>query len=912
MNTNNMTPEKQQKLHFNFIFRFVFITILLATFSFSNLFGQATTTKNAGNWNSNGRWTSFPTSTSDVTIAHNISLDINTTINSLIVNSGSTLTINNTQTLTINGGITNNGTILFSGTGGIVLGGNLINNSTFTPGTGTITFNSNTAAQSITGTVSFYNLTISNTHASGVSINNTTGVSNNLTVNNSSKFMIGAQTLNAANISNSGTLEGGSGTINATGNFTNNGTFTAGTGTVVLNGTSAQSIGGTTNPTSFNNLTIGNSTGVTLNQNISINNALSFTTSASTLNVSSSTLTTNNLTIGGTLNITTGTIANTGNLTNNGTLSFSGSGSLNTTGNLVNNTGKTITAGSSTINLTGNFTNNGTFTPGTGTVTLNGTSAQLIGGATSPTNFYKLTLNNSIAAVKLASGFQANITNELTINSGATLDIEPGRFVNAQKITNNAGTAGLIIRANSDAAGGTLVFNNIFSEPVQGTVEFYSKAFYDANGPTGSKYKWQFFGIPLRSLATANPTFNGSFVRKYSESAISPTPTWSTLTNSSSLQSFTGYQITQAEAKTITFAGTLENSDKTIDITYTIGAVNPGQHVLANPYTAAIDIKQISFGAEMDSAVYFYNTGSRADWEQYSSSGSNPGQYLTVPRGTAGSGGLPGSIPSMQGFLVKTKGSNPSTISIPYSSVAVKNVEQLRVKSNNNEKIYSIINVNGSRFNDKMWLFSEPGKSRGYDNGWDGRKVFGSAVFPQIFAAEHDGNYQVNTVEDINNTLLGFRAGEDLSYTLTFNHSNTELKYQQITLTDLLTQQTVDITEDGSKYAFVHNPAFTGARFRINSTSINSEEDDTEDDTVTEVQPEKDFKVYYSSGNLIVNNPADVAGTVYLYDLKNQAVKVFNFGGKSVSHFPVQLPPGVYLAKASAGKLKHNLNFIIK
>jgi hypothetical protein len=593
------------------------------------------------------------------------------------------------------------------------------------------------------------------------------------------------------------------------------------------------------------------------------------------------------------------TISSNTNLVINNTLTL--------TGSLVNN--GTITFGASgQIIQSGNFTNNGTFTAGTGTVTLNGTTEQLIGGTTNPTSFYNLTIANT-AGVKLAASFRANITNNLTINSEALLDIEPGRFVNAQKIVNNAEASGLIIRASASNAGGTLIFNNIESEDVQGTVEMYTKAYRDVN--SSPQYKWQFFGIPLRTLATANPTFNGSFVRRHNEAGTG-SAVWVPLTNSSPLTTFSGYQITQADAKTIIFTGTLENRDRTIDIAYTSGATNPGQHVLANSYTAAIDIKQISFGTEMDSAVYFYNTGSRSDWEQYSSSGNNPGQYLTVPRGTAGSGGLPGSIPSMQGFLVRTKGSNPSTISIPYSSVAVKNAEQLRVKSNNNEKIFSIINVNGSRFNDKMWLFSEPGKSRGYDNGWDGRKVFGSAAFPQIFAAEHDGNYQVNTVDDINNTLLGFRAGEDLSYTLTFNHSNTELKYQQITLTDLLTQQTVDITEDGSQYAFVHDPAFVGARFRINSTNINSDEDDTEDDTETEVQPEKDFKVYYSSGNLIVNNPADVAGSVYLYDLKNQAVKVFSFGGKSISQFPVQLPTGVYLAKASAGKLKHNLNFIIK
>jgi hypothetical protein len=158
--------------------------------------------------------------------------------------------------------------------------------------------------------------------------------------------------------------------------------------------------------------------------------------------------------------------------------------------------------------------------------------------------------------------------------------------------------------------------------------------------------------------------------------------------------------------------------------------------------------------------------------------------------------------------------------------------------------------------------------------------------------------------------MIGFRAGEDTQYTIRFEHTNSDLKYQQITLTDLATLQTVDVTESGSEYTFVHDPAFTGARFRINATNIINPDDDEE--PVVAEEPGKDFKVYYNSGNLVVNNPADDAGVVYLYDLKNQAVRVFNFGGNSINHFALNLPPGVYLAKAAAGKLKKNTNIIVR
>ena len=51
--------------------------------------------------------------------------------------------------------------------------------------------------------------------------------------------------------------------MNLAGNFTNNATFTHNSGTVNFNGTAAQTIGGTVT-TTFNNLTINNTAGVSL------------------------------------------------------------------------------------------------------------------------------------------------------------------------------------------------------------------------------------------------------------------------------------------------------------------------------------------------------------------------------------------------------------------------------------------------------------------------------------------------------------------------------------------------------------------------------------------------------------------------------------------------------------------------
>ena len=84
-------------------------------------------------------------------------------------------------------------------------------------------------------------------------------------------------TLNSLTIS-AGTLKSTSGTMSLRGNFSNSGTFTHNDGTVNFNGTSAQTIGGSTAPT-FYDLTIANFNGVTLvgSTNVTVNNTLTFT-----------------------------------------------------------------------------------------------------------------------------------------------------------------------------------------------------------------------------------------------------------------------------------------------------------------------------------------------------------------------------------------------------------------------------------------------------------------------------------------------------------------------------------------------------------------------------------------------------------------------------------------------------------
>ena len=117
---------------------------------------------------------------------------------------------------------------------------------------------------------------------------------NHLTVNsaNATARLSAALTANGNINIVAGALDANNLNLTIGGNWTNSGTFTADTGTVTFNGTSTQTIGGSST-TTFNNLTINNSAGVTLSTDTTVNGTLALTsgdltTGSNTLTMGSS------------------------------------------------------------------------------------------------------------------------------------------------------------------------------------------------------------------------------------------------------------------------------------------------------------------------------------------------------------------------------------------------------------------------------------------------------------------------------------------------------------------------------------------------------------------------------------------------------------------------------------------------
>ena len=261
---------------------------------------------------------------------------------------GGTLTMSGTtKTITGTGFVFSNfvasGTI--SANNSIEITGNLTSSNSFTAA-GVVTLSGATKTISGAGSVSFASLTVTGSVTSSINV----GVSATLNV--------------------SGSLSASAGTFTFSGSSTLNGT--ASLFTVIVSGTTFK-----------------------LNTNAILGIANTFTISAGSFDVASTTPNTVYYNGAGSQNITATTYDNL-SLATGGTKSLSGATTVN---NIVSIEANGIFDGATnTLTVKGNWVNNGTFTPSTSTVAFTGTANTFIIGATT---FNAVTVNKSISAATL-------------------------------------------------------------------------------------------------------------------------------------------------------------------------------------------------------------------------------------------------------------------------------------------------------------------------------------------------------------------------------------------------------------------------------------------------------------------------------------------------------------------------------
>lgn len=501
---------------------------------------------------------------------------------------------------------------------------------------------------------------------------------------------------------------------------------------------------------------------------------------------------------------------------------------------------------------------------------------------------------------------------KLVVNPGGSLTITGQIYTDGENK--------ILIQASDSVKNGSLILSDTTTVPLA-TVEMWSKGWIGNETNLNEKYRWQFFGIPVQSLP-ASPTFNGSYVRKYNETKQTNEPgqQWESLEDASIMQPFEGYEITQSVPRKYSISGMLVKNDFSRVLTVSNNSYYRGQHILANPYTAAIKISEMHFGEGLNQTVYIYNTGSFANWANapgdsgtivVENADAAPGQYTAIPQNL--SFVLGEEIPSMQGFLVKVLNpANPTqytdlqrTLSFNYSDVITSNTTKQRSLRKNIEnetsKTYMTITMNSANYTDKVWLFVEENCTSSFDNGWDGIKIEGSGLYAELTALEDDKNkYQISSKNDIDGTYLAFNPGtEDTEYALTFSNFNISAHYETVYLLDLETYTVTDIT-DNTTYYFNTGSYNLEKRFKIITKPVLSDED-------------YEIKVFVENGTLYLHNFGSTAKDVILYDITGRSVKNIKAIANSISLGAYALPVGVYIISYTSDNLtKENIKTIVQ
>ena len=278
------------------------------------------------------------------------------------------------------------------------------------------------------------------------------------------------------------------------------------------------------------------------------------------------------------------------------------------------------------------------------------------------------------------------------------------------------------------------------------------------------------------------------------------------------------------------------------------GTAKPNnENLLANSWMAPIKISAMESTdfTNTEATVYIFNSTSAS---AYTSLASN---YSSYTPGTAGDA----IIPAMQSFSVFTNAAGGSSVALDYNKIVYQpalsgtvpgpNRAPRLVVAEEANKIRLFVHAE-SGYGDQLYMWERSDFSEAFENGWDGHKLFGESIAPQLFALSPDGDLAINCIPTFEGVQMGFKAGEqDNSYTFTFEYSD---EAQPLYLLDINTNTYTQITSDTS-YSFTTTDTDVHNRFVL---TYNAPSTPTALETTPAVTTGK--KVMYDNHLFILHN----------------------------------------------------------
>ncbi len=453
------------------------------------------------------------------------------------------------------------------------------------------------------------------------------------------------------------------------------------------------------------------------------------------------------------------------NLGRAGTYSLSG----NITANRVSLlTGVTLNTQSNNITIAGTDGTSGRLGDGilnsNGTVTFSGTFAQTINGTNNLTN---LTVNSTNASgLTHGTGVTTNIKGVVTLGVNGKFNVTGGTFTLKH---NNATERGSVAALPAGAA-------------LTGNIALEQRVLTNTPG-------WYLFSTPVKAQVVSNlngqilyrgvpgaPSFSGNgnpTIFNHNE-ALSAANGWTSATNvNNSLNKAVRIWLDANfinNVKKFTFTGNLTVGDGTNQVeatgteafTYSVtrtpgGAFGGGWNLLHNPFPSNLLLDNSSAWAASNISPTFHF------WDAVSAT------YLTWNRNTA-SGTKGNALVALgQSFFVEATGSSPA-LSVREAAKTSSNTSLIRQGAPQNQLLMTLKEPNGT-FKDMAILGFEQGSTNGYDLNSDARNLNGgvfdlatlSSTNDELTINMQDAPYQMRTVPMVYSSYLA--AGSNLQFT---------------------------------------------------------------------------------------------------------------------------------------------------
>jgi hypothetical protein len=516
---------------------------------------------------------------------------------------------------------------------------------------------------------------------------------------------------------------------------------------------------------------------------------------------------------------------------------------------------------------------------------------------------------------------EVNITdavcNNLTINSGASLTVNPGQALTVSGNLQNNGT--LNLNSTSASAIFSLIMG-VYSGSGIANVQLFL-----TGGGTKPYWKWHYVAVPVDGLSkTYFTNINALNLRAYDDSRVTTsdfngwswhdgyagTPGIPGGGGFDNLSYGKGYLFWNDFDATVNFTGmpSLGTTLGTASLQYsgsTPGLVIYGYNFLGNSLTCSLNWENVTFGGSVEHIVYYTTGNLWASYSQTAHEGTNGGtQY----------------IPPLQGFFVKA---NAIGANVDLSGAKVHSAQARYKKSESSltetkeDIIYPKVKLelNGPETSDETIVWFNDEATTGYDENYDGYKLFSSeATFGQLYSILGGRNYVINGISlpsDSTIVPLGVKIAQAGNYSL-LRKVLEKLDNYDVYLIDKANGNYIVDLKKSDKYTFSSDAGTFIDRFVLKFASLTTSAEDPKDIN-------KNFNIYGTESFINILPPDDFAGVsdgiVRIYNLTGRIVKQVNsiglYGG-SLLQIPFTGHQGVYIVEIKSGLSSYKGKVLVK